>query len=147
MDERLRKLSEAGELSGLPGDGRPFKREDLEGDDATWAAFRLMKNNKVIPAWSQERIDIDAELDRLRARCRGHHAWLEARAALLRKVPGDRIVATAQVTSGADDRFRDELGAAVSGLNERIDRYNAMVPSVGLALPRVSAGALLASAG
>jgi len=105
-----------------------------------------MKNNKVIPVWSQERIEIDAELDRLRARCRGHRAWLVARAAGLLTVPGDRIIEVARVTAGADHRFRGELDTALLVLNERIGRYNAMVPSERLALLPVTAGALLASA-
>ena len=47
------ELPSKAELAGLPGTDRPFAREDLDGDDTSWAAFRLMKNNKVIPAWSQ----------------------------------------------------------------------------------------------
>lgn len=145
MEERLRKLAEAGELTGLPGEGRRIAAEDLEGDDARWAAHRLMKNNKVIPAWSQERIEIDAELERLRARCRGHRGWLDARAARLRTSPADRIVEAAQVTSREGDRFRAELASATRELNARIDRYNAIVPSQSLALLPVSAAGLLAS--
>jgi len=145
IEERLRRLAEAGELAGLPGEGRPFTRADLEGDDTSWAAFRLMKNNKVIPAWSQERIDIDAGLVRLRTRCRGHRAWLEARAAHLRTLPADRIIEAARSTTRVDDRFREDLETAVRELNERIGRYNTMVPSPSLGLLPVSAGALLAS--
>ena len=144
MEERLRDLARSGELTGLPGEGQPFAPGSLAGDDATWAAFRIMKNNKVIPAWSQERIEIETELGRLRARCRGHASWLAARAAHLRSVPGDRIVQAARVTARADERFRGELEAAVGALNERIGRYNAMIPTAGLALAPVSAGALLA---
>ena len=146
MEERLRKLVEAGELTGLPGEGRPFAREELQGDDTSWAAFRLMKNNKVIPAWSQERIDIDAERDRLRSRCRGHRSWLDARAKRLGSAAGDRIVELSRITAAEDQRFRNELESAVRELNARIDRYNAIVPSPSLALLPVSAGALLASA-
>ncbi len=146
MEGRLTDLAGSGELSGLPGEGRPIPREDLAGDDASWAAFRIMKNNRVIPVWSQERIEIDAELDRLRARCRGHRAWLSARALALRTLPGDRIVEAVRFTAGADQRFRSELESAVQALNERIGRYDAIVPSAGLALLPVSAAALLASA-
>ena len=146
MEERLRKLADAGELTGPPGQGRPIAREELEGDDMSWAAFRLMKNNKVIPAWSQERIDIDAALDRLRSRCRGHRSWLGARTEQLRSAPADRIIELSQVTAREDERFRAELESAVREVNSRIDRYNAIVPSSGLALLPVSAGALLASA-
>ena len=145
MEERLRKLAEAGEQTGLPGQGRPFAPDELHGDDASWAAFRITKNNKVIPAWSQERIDIDAELDRLRSRCGGHRSWLDARATRLGSAPGDRIVELSRITAAEDQRFRTELESAVRDLNARIDRYNAIVPSLSLRLPPVSAGVLLAS--
>jgi hypothetical protein len=145
VEERLRKLAETGELAGLAGEGRPFAREDLEGDDTSWAAFRLMKNNKVIPVWSQERIDIDAELHRLRARCRAHRDWLAARASHLKTLPADRIVEAARVTSRRDEEFLAELESSLREVNLRIDRNNAIVPSPSLALLPVSAGGLLAS--
>jgi len=145
LEERLRRLAEAGELTGLPGEGRPFAAEDLAGDDASWAAFRLMKNNRVIPGWSQDRMDIDAELDRLRSRCRAHRSWLIARARRLRSAPGDRVIELSRITAFEDERFAAELVSAVRDLNERIGRYNAMVPSPSLALLPVRAGALLAS--
>ena len=142
----MRELADSGELSGLPGEGVPFRREDLAGDDGSWAAFRLMRNNRIIPVWSQERIDIDAEQDRLRAGCRAHRDWLAARRAQLETLAADRIIEAARATSRRDDRFLAELEAAVRELNLRIDRYNAIVPSPSLALSPLSAGALLASA-
>src|SRR5260221_11496558 len=145
MEERLRKLAESGELTGLPGEGRPFARDDLEGDDTSWAAYRLMKNNKIIPAWSQSRIDIDDELQRLRVRCKAHRGWLETRASHLKTLPADRILDTARQTARADHTFLTEIESAVKELNLRIDRYNAIVPSPSLALLPVRAGALLAS--
>ena len=66
LEDRLRELAESGGLSGLSGAGTPFAPADLGGDDPRCAAFRIMKNNEVIPAWSQARIEIDAELARLR---------------------------------------------------------------------------------
>ena len=145
MEERLRKLVDSGELTGLPGEGRPFARDDLEGDDVTWAAQRVMKNNKVLPAWSEARIGIDDELRRLRARCGSHREWLAARASHLKTLPADRILDAARGTAREDQRFLTELESAVEELNRRIDRYNAIVPSASLALLPVSAGALLAS--
>jgi len=145
MEDRLRALADAGDLSGPPGEGRPFAREDLEGGGASWAAFRLMKNNRVIPAWSQARLEIDEELDRISARCRGHRTCstgLGARAAQLRMLPGDRLVAASRITSRADDRFRAELGSAAREVNGWIDRYNAIVPAPSLAPLPISADAL-----
>ena len=145
MEERLRRLAEAGELSGLPGEGRPFAAEDLAGDDASWAAFRLMKNNRVIPGWSQDRIDIDRELDRLRSRCRAHRSWLIARARRLRSAPGDRVIELSRITALEDERFTAEVESSVRELNVRLDRYNAIVPSPSLALLPIRVGELLAS--
>jgi hypothetical protein len=145
MEERLRELAESGERAGLPGEGRPFARGDLEGNDARWAAFRLMKNNKVIPAWSQARIELDGKIARLRTRAAAHPTWLRSRESQLRTLAADRIVEAARVTSREDARVRAELGAAVRSLNALIDRYNAIVPAVSLQLPRLRAAGLLAS--
>ena len=129
MEERLRELAESGALSGLPGEGRPFAREDVEGDDTRWAAFRLMKNNKVIPAWSQARIEIDVEIARLRTRAAAHLTWLRSRDARLRTLAADRIIDTIRVTTREDARVRAELEAEVRSLNALIDAYNAIVPA------------------
>lgn len=142
----MRELAESGELSGLPGEGRPFAPEDLAGDNARWAAFRLMKNNRVIPAWSQARIEIEGELVRLRTRARAHRTWLELRRAQLVTLPGDRITDAVRVTEREDERVRAEMEDAVGALNAHVDRYNALVPAEGLRLGRFSAAALLASA-
>lgn len=146
IEERLRKLAESGELSGLPGEGRPFTPEDLGGDDPRWAAFRLMKNNQVIPVWSQARMEIEDELARLRARARAHRAWLERRRAQLSALAGDRIVAAVRDTEREDQRVWSALEDAVAALNVQVDRYNALVPAESLRLGRFSAAALLASA-
>jgi hypothetical protein len=145
-EERLRALAESGELSGLPGEGRPFAREDLEGDDARWAAFRIMRNNKVIPAWSQARIEIDQEIARLRTHAAAHNAWLRSREAQLRTLAADRIVDALRVTSRQDARVRDEIEADVRSVNALIDGYNAIVPAEGLRLLPLRAAGLLAAA-
>jgi hypothetical protein len=98
IESRLRALAEAGELSGFSGEGKPFAREDLAGDDARWAAFRLMKNNKVIPAWSQARIEIDAHIAHLERSVAAHRTWLCGRSGHVRTLPADRIVDAARVT-------------------------------------------------
>jgi len=145
LEERLRELADSGALSGLPGEGRPLAPEDLGGDDARWAAFRLMKNNKVIPAWSQARIDIDEEIARLRRRAAAHLGWLRSRDAQVRALPGDRIVEAVRITAREDERVRAELAAEVERLNALIDRYNAIVPAESLRLTRVRAAGLLAA--
>ena len=142
VEERLRQFAEEGRLSGLPGEGQPFARADLDGDDARWAAFRLMKQNKVLPAWSQARIEIEEELERLRQRARRHRAWLAGRAAHLRTLPADRILEAARATEREDARVRAELETALRALNVLIERYNAIVPAERLRLLPLTATAL-----
>src|SRR5258708_31395855 len=80
-----------------------------------------MKNNKILPTWSQERIDIDADLQRLRLRWGSHRAWLAARAVHAKTLPSERILDAARVTSRADEKFIVELEHAVAGA-ESADR-------------------------
>lgn len=146
VEERLRELAEAGELRGLPGEGRPFAREGdgLAGD--RWAAFNLMRSNQVLPAWAQLRKDIDAERERLVRRMRGHHTWLEARAAGLRALPAERLLEATRATGARDARVRDDLDAAVADLNRVIARYNSVVPTAGLQIVPLSSERLIEEA-
>lgn len=146
VEERLRELAEAGELRGLPGEGRPFPREEdsLVGD--RWAAFNLMRTNKVLPPWAQLRVEIDAERERLVRRLRGHLSWLEDRAAQLRTLPADRLLEATRATDARDSRVREELEAAVAALNAAIGRYNASVPVAGLQIVRLAVERLLEEA-
>lgn len=133
-----------GAFSGLPGEGRPLAPERLAGDDDHWAAFNLMKNERLIPPWSHERIVIEAALAGLRRRVAAHREWLVARAERMAVLPAERILASARAAAREDARVRVAIAAEVASLNERVARYNAMVPSERLALLPLSADALLA---
>ncbi|MDP9266416.1 MAG: DUF1992 domain-containing protein [Chloroflexota bacterium] len=144
IEERLRRMSETGELARLPGEGRPLP---LEGDDGPqWAAFHLMKNNRVLPQWADMRKEIDAERARLLARVRRHLAWVDRRGAELRRLPAERIVEGARITREEERRFQERVGADVRELNSRIDRYNTAVPAASLQLPPIAVGRLFAAA-
>ena len=104
-----------------------------------------MKNRTVIPAWSQARIEIDAEIDRLRTRVAGHAAWLRSRDARLGIRAGDRVIEALRVTSREDARVNAEIEAEVGRLNGLIDGYNAIVPADRVRLLPVRPAALRAS--
>ncbi|MGH2498725.1 MAG: DnaJ family domain-containing protein [Candidatus Limnocylindria bacterium] len=146
VEERLRELAEAGELRGLPGEGRALAREGDGFAGDRWAAFNLMRNNKVLPAWAQLRKDIDAERERIVRRMRGHLVWLDARAAELRALPAERLLEATRATGARDARVREELDGAVAELNRVIARYNAVVPVAGLQLVPLSGQRLLEEA-
>ncbi|HUQ17187.1 MAG TPA: DUF1992 domain-containing protein [Candidatus Saccharimonadales bacterium] len=144
-EERLRELAERGELSGLPGEGRPLPLDgDLAGD--RWAAFRVMQQNKILPPWAAARREIDARQDALTKRVAAHVAWLDARAAQLRTLPAERILDATRSTRLVDQRVRREVELAVEALNRRIGPYNAQVPSERLQLLPLRAEALFAAA-
>ncbi len=126
IEERLRRMSEDGELAQLPGEGRPLPLEGLEGP--RWAAFHLMKNNRLLPQWAEMRKEIDAESARLGAAVRRHTKWADRRAAELRELPAERILEGARLTREVDDRFRTRLEGELRELNARIHLYNAEVP-------------------
>lgn len=144
IEDRLRRMSEAGELARLPGEGHPLP---LEGEDGPqWAAFHLMKNNRLLPQWAEMRKEIDAENARLLRRLRHHLAWLDRRGAELRRLPAERIVEADRMTRAEDGRVRTRVAAEVHELNARIDRYNAAVPIASLQLPPVAVDRLFAAA-
>ena len=92
------------------------------------------------------RREIEEFRSRLAARVRAHQAWLERRAALLDRVPAERIVGEVAATRAADGRVRDELSVAVRELNALVRQHNLLVPSAALHVHVVMLEALLAGA-
>ena len=128
VEERLARMAEAGELSGLPGEGLPFpdRGQDAAGD--RWAAYRLMANNKVLPTWAQLRREIEAECERLQRAGRAHGEWLRRRHEHLAAEPAERVLASAKATRDRDARVREELAVAVRALNVKVEKFNSLVP-------------------
>lgn len=127
-------MAEAGELSGLPGEGLPFPDRGPDAAGERWAAYRLMAHNKVLPTWAQLRRDIEAEIERLARAGRAHREWLRRREEHLASLPAERILEGARATRDRDARVRGELAAAVRELNQKVERFNALVPVESLQL-------------
>lgn len=128
VEQRLAGLAEAGELSGLPGEGKPFADRGADRAGARWAAFRLMSNNSVLPAWAQLRREIEEEVARLERVGRAHRAWVGRRRSQLAGLPAERILDAARTTAAREQRVRAELAAAVGALNVKVRQFNARVP-------------------
>ena len=127
-------MAEAGELSGLPGEGLPFPDRGPDAAGDRWAAYRLMANNKVLPTWAQLRREIEAETERLGRAGRAHREWLRRREEHLRSVPAEQILDSAKATRDRDTRVRGELALAVQALNVKVDKFNSLVPVESLQL-------------
>ena len=135
VEQRIRELSETGELSGLPGEGAPLRDDDRLDDG--WAARHVMRNAEAVPEWVDLRKEIDARLARIRRRYRAHRQWLHDRTLLLAELSADRIVDAARATAERDVRVRAELEHAVSEANALIRRYDLLVVPT-LQLPLVT---------
>ncbi len=134
VEERLARMAEAGELSGLPGEGRPFTDRGADRAGDRWAAFRIMANNKVLPTWAQLRREIEADTERLARAGRAHRDWTRLRQERLVSLPAERILEAARATRDRDARVRGELGEAVRALNLKVEKFNSLVPVESLQL-------------
>lgn len=134
VEERLARMAEAGELSGLPGEGLPFPDRGPDAAGDRWAAYRIMANNKVLPGWAQLRREIEAEVERIARAGRAHRDWTRHRREQLARVPAERILETARGTRERDARVRVELESAVRALNGKVEKFNALVPVESLQL-------------
>ena len=128
IEERLARMAEEGELSGLPGEGKPLPADVHDAAGDRWAAFHLMANANVIPTWSELRIEIDREHAELVARAREHLAWSERRRRQLRDLAADRILDEARRSRERDARVRAEIDRAVGRLNAKVERFNQVAP-------------------
>lgn len=134
VEERIRRMAEGGELSGLPGEGSPLAGAGPDHAGERWATFHVMSNNRVLPGWAQLRRDIEGEVERLTRSCRAHREWLDGRRRALAALPAERIMDAVHATERRDAAVRRELDAALVALNAKVARSNALVPVPSLEL-------------
>jgi len=133
IDEQLRELAETGELSKLPGEGKPIVDDDPDAGER-WAARHVAKNADLTPEFVELRREIGRRRDRIVRRLRAHRDWLADRAAVLNDLPAERILDAARATSDFDARVESELRSALEELNSIVARHNLRVP-LGLQIP------------
>jgi hypothetical protein len=136
IEEQLRELAEMGELSALPGEGKPLSDDDPDAGDR-WAARHVARNANLTPEFVELRREIADRRDRLVRRLRAHRVWLSDRAALLHDLPAERILDAARATTDVDARVESELRGALGELNALVARHNLKVP-LGLQIPPLS---------
>jgi len=141
VEQQLRELRDSGALRGLPGEGAPLPADpDADAGDA-WAARHLSRGSAARPAWADLRQEIQHRTAGLIARLRAHDGWLSARAALLERLPAERIV-----RETADRRVCEEVTAAVDEVNALVRRHNILMSAPSLHLPVITVDELVAAA-
>lgn len=110
LDTQIREAQERGDFDNLAGSGEPLapadQNEAFAGDDAL--GLRLLKNAEALPAW----IELNKEIRAERAICQ-------------------RILGyyTAEPDRDRRARFARDYRRRASELNQKIDRYNLIVPA------------------
>jgi len=147
IEQRIREMRDSGELSGLPGEGAPLPVDPDNGAGDAWAARHLVRTSRARPEWVVLRQEIEELRSRLAARLRAHQAWLERRAALLDRVPAERILREVAATRAADERVRNQQRVVVGELEALVRQHNLLAPSASLHVHVVTLEGLRAGTG
>jgi hypothetical protein len=134
VEARIRELHDAGELAGLPGEGRPLPPDPDDGAGEAWAGRHVLRTSGARPVWTELRRDITERRTRIVTRLRAHLHWLERRQALLAQLPAERIVPEVALTKEADVRVRAEVAQAIAELNTLVRHHNLVVTATSLHL-------------
>ena len=143
VEARIRELQDAGELSGLPGEGQPLPTDPDHATGEDWAARHVLRTSGARPLWSELRRDITERRTRIVMRLRSHLAWLERRQALLEGVAAERIVPEVALTKEVDARVRAQAAQAIAEVNSLVRHHNLVVTATSLHLTAATLDGLL----
>ena len=132
VEARIRELRDAGELSGLPGEGRPLPPDPDQDAAEAWAARHVLRTSGARPLWADLRRDIVDRRTRVLARLRAHLHWVDRRRAFIDQVPAERIVQEIARTNEVDARVRAEATEAIAEINALIRHHNLVVTAPSL---------------
>ena len=138
VEGRIRELRDAGELSGLPGEGQPLPADPDDHAGEAWAARHVLRTSGSRPLWADLRRECTERRARIVTRLRAHLTWLERRRGLLEHLPAERIVPELALTEQADGRVRAEVAQAIAELNALVRHHNLVVIAASLHLPIAS---------
>jgi hypothetical protein len=65
LEARIRELRDAGELSGLPGEGQPLPPDPDAAASEAWAARHVLRTSGARPLWADLRRDITERRTRI----------------------------------------------------------------------------------
>jgi len=135
IEARIRQLRDAGELSGLPGEGAPLPADPDDEAGEAWAARHVVRTSGARPLWTELRRDVTERRARIVTRLRAHLSWVARRQELVEHLPSERIVAEVALTKQGDDRVRAEVAQAIAELNALVRHHNLVVTANALHLP------------
>ncbi|MFP4323508.1 MAG: DnaJ family domain-containing protein [Anaerolineales bacterium] len=129
VEERIEKAMERGEFDNLPGAGKPLHLEnDRNVPPEMRLAYRIMRDNDVLPEWMALQQEINTRLENARKGLRRvarqfHHIMTQFEGRTDIEGVTQRLAARDQ-RDYALDMFRDQVRV----INKRIQLYNLKVP-------------------
>ncbi|HEY0079179.1 MAG TPA: DnaJ family domain-containing protein [Pyrinomonadaceae bacterium] len=131
VEKKIRDAMKAGEFDNLPGKGRPLNLDENPFEDPSMrTAHRLLRNNGFTLPWIEERKEIDAAIDALRADLA--RSW--ARCAEAQTITRANARHTSEWEQ-AESAFRQQLVQ----LNRRINDFNLRAPAERFQRPALNA--------
>lgn len=115
VESQILEAMAAGVFDGLPGAGKPLDLDEAGGGN-DWAAFRVLRNNGLLPDWLMQGRAIEEALRRLAALDGEHGA-----ACALPVLDAEARVARQEAISRARSRYT-ALAHEVRAMQERFNR-------------------------
>lgn len=129
IDEALQKALENGELSNLPGAGKPLNlRRDSFVPDDMQMAYKIMRDNEIAPDWVMMGKELTQQENKLRDHIRAAvRTYQTALAESERAVPG-QVAAYRQNAEAQWQAAQRSIQALADQYNDRVLTYNLKVP-------------------
>ncbi len=127
LENLIQEIIGDGDVSHLPGAGRPLKLEPDRSPDDRRAANKIMRDHNILPEWIALSGEIDQERSRLETQIRR----------AVRVYRGALADALRKADTSAEDRahqtwaaIREQMEAAVQAHNRKVLVYNLKAPTL-----------------
>lgn len=125
IDEQIHEAQARGDFDNLEGMGKPLSLDDVHAGDRTMA-YRLLKNNNVLPVELELAKEVRKEQERAEVKVR--HLIHQGQSLRRRRIPP--FGSEKKAYNRAVEKGLEEYEDALRKLNKKILTLNLMVPSV-----------------
>lgn len=128
IEKILREAQANGKFDNLAGSGRPLKLDDANETSEDWAANHLLQNQNLRPAWLEEDLAIQAEIEQARQKLRRTHGWYTTERAHLQNATSEKAIHQREWAEAEWRRAQREFKESLEQLNQRQRNLNLKVP-------------------
>lgn len=137
-ERRIHEAMERGEFDNLSGSGQPQAPDEYSNPyikAELRMAYSMLRHNGILPDWAVLANEIEADRERLTLFFEQHFAALSRQMTVLPDLPLTRlrqeVIRLKEQHAKATRHYRQSL----TKLNEKINRFNTIIPSASLSLP------------